>query len=100
MKTNRVSGARCTTVISIALLICSSAGCAKRVEYVNGDHRLTRLTQGQPAPRPGVLISEGYLSEIYEALGRPKPGADIPDSKTAPAAPSTSSPLSVMPAKK
>ena len=78
--------ARMAAAIWIALLICSSAGCGKRVEYVNGDRKLTRLSQGQPAPRSGVLISEGYLSEIYVTLGQPKPSAEILDSKTAPAA--------------
>ena len=62
----------------MTLLLSLSAGCGKRVEYLNGDHRLTRLTQDQPAPRPGVLISENYLAEIFEALGRPKPNADAP----------------------
>ena len=56
--------------ISIALLCCLSAGCARRVTYVNSDHKLVRLEAGQPAPNSGVLMSEGYLSEIFEALGK------------------------------
>jgi len=58
--------------ISIALLSCLSAGCAKRVSYVNDDHKLARLEAGQPAPRKGVLMSEGYLSDLFEALGQNK----------------------------
>jgi hypothetical protein len=54
----------------IALLSCLSGGCARRVSYVNSDHQLVRLEAGQPAPHAGVLMSEGYLSEIYEALGK------------------------------
>ena len=54
--------------LSIALLSCLSAGCGRRVSYVNGDHKLTRLNPGDPAPHGGVLMSEQYLSEIYEAL--------------------------------
>ena len=109
MRWNRNSGERCASAgrmaaaIWMLLLICSSAGCGKRVEYVNGDRKLTRLTQGQPAPRPGVLISEGYLSEIYATLGQPKPSAEILDSKTAPAAqsvPSSGAPSPIMPSKK
>jgi len=53
----------------IVLLSCLSAGCGKRVSYVRGDHQLVRLESGQTAPHAGVLMSEGYLSEIYEALG-------------------------------
>jgi hypothetical protein len=92
MLTNKTSEPRCARRRRAAvgtwmtLLICLSAGCGKRIEYVNGDHKLTRLKEGQPAPRPGVLISEGYLSEIYETLGQPKGRADILDSKAAPAA--------------
>jgi len=56
--------------ISIALLCCLSSGCARRVTYVNSDHKLVRLEAGQPAPNSGVLMSEGYLSEIFEALGK------------------------------
>ncbi|HEY3323167.1 MAG TPA: hypothetical protein VGP72_22125 [Planctomycetota bacterium] len=56
--------------ILIALLSCLSGGCARRVSYVNSDHQLVRLEAGQPAPHAGVLMSEGYLSEIYEALGK------------------------------
>ncbi|MEI6235359.1 MAG: hypothetical protein WCT04_20065 [Planctomycetota bacterium] len=85
MKTKTISGARWPRAIWITLLCCLSAGCGKRVEYLTNDHKLTRLNQDQPAPRPGVLISEGYLAELFEALGRPKPNADSPDSKNAPA---------------
>jgi len=56
--------------VSIALLSCSSAGCAKRVNYVNDSRALIKLKAGEPAPRDGVLLSEGYLSEIFEALKR------------------------------
>ena len=98
MRVNRSSGARWSTprrmvaAIWMTLAICLSAGCGKRVEYLNSDHKLTRLKQGQAAPRSGVLISEGYLSEIYEALGRPNPNAEILDSKAAPAASGASAP--------
>lgn len=61
-------------LISMWLPICLSAGCGSRATtYVNSDHRLTKLKEGEAAPRSGVLINEGYLAEIYEALGRPKP---------------------------
>ena len=70
----RFSGTRVSPPLArlllIALLSCLSAGCARRVTYVNSEHKLTRLEAGQPAPHAGVLMSEGYLSEIYEALGR------------------------------
>jgi hypothetical protein len=56
--------------VLIVLLSCSSGGCAKRVTYVAGTHRLTHLKAGDSAPHAGVLMSEEYLSEIYEALGR------------------------------
>lgn len=59
--------------IWLLLPICLSAGCGRRVEYVNSDHRLTKLKEGQPAPRPGVLVSEGYLSEMYDAMDKPRP---------------------------
>jgi len=59
-----------TAVILIALLSCLSAGCGRRVSYVSGDHTLVKLEAGQPAPHAGVLMSESYLSEIFEALGR------------------------------
>ena len=62
---------------SMLLLICLSAGCGKRVEYLNGEHKLTRLKTGQAAPRDGVLINEGYLSEIYQNLGQAKPSAEV-----------------------
>lgn len=61
---------RPAALLLIALLSCSSAGCARRVTYVNADRKLIHLEAGQPAPQAGVLMSEGYLSEIYEALGR------------------------------
>jgi len=38
--------------------------------YVRGDHQLIRLESGQVAPQKGVLISESYLSELFEALKR------------------------------
>ncbi len=62
---------RLAVVIGIALLCCWNGGCAKRVSYVSGSHKLTRLDAGQPAPHPGVLMSEEYLSEIFEALRQP-----------------------------
>jgi hypothetical protein len=63
---------RTAALILIALLCCLSSGCARRVTYVNSDHKLTRVEAGQPAPQTGVLISEGYLAEIFEALGKEK----------------------------
>jgi hypothetical protein len=56
--------------ISTALLLCWSGGCGRRVVYVEGGRRLTPLTQGQPAPFDGVLLTPEYLSEIYELLPR------------------------------
>ncbi len=75
MRTFRNFAPRCSTrrallALSIALLCCLNAGCAKRVTYVNGQHKLTKLTEGQPAPHGGVLLSEEYLSEIFEALNK------------------------------
>ena len=57
-------------LILITLLICLSGGCARRTVYVSGDHKLTRVEAGQPAPRSGVIVSEAYLAELYEQLGR------------------------------
>ena len=76
MKTSRnfvlpSSKIRLLAAASIALLCCLNAGCAKRVDYVSGDHKLTKLNKGDRAPHPGILITENYLSQIYEALGQP-----------------------------
>jgi len=38
--------------------------------YVTGGHRVEPAAKGQPAPEKGVWMSQEYLSEIYEALGR------------------------------
>jgi len=54
----------------IVLLSCSNAGCGRRVSYVNDSRALIKLKAGEPAPRDGVLLSEGYLSEIFEAMKR------------------------------
>jgi hypothetical protein len=75
MKTFRTSAPRSAlrlllAAVLIALLSCSSAGCGRRVSYVNDSRALIKLKAGEPAPRDGVLMSEGYLSEIYEALKR------------------------------
>jgi hypothetical protein len=65
----RWSKVRLLAVVWIGLLSFSNAGCGKRVSYVNGGHSLTKVVKGQPAPQDGVLMSEEYLSQIYEALG-------------------------------
>jgi hypothetical protein len=62
----------------IVLLSCWSGGCAKHVSYVNADRALTRLKTGEPAPHDGVLMSEGYLSDIYEALKAPRANQSNP----------------------
>lgn len=69
MKKNSISARRWLATIWILSLCCWSAGCGRRVVYVNGGHRVIRLEQGQPAPERGVWMSEEYLSEIHEALG-------------------------------
>jgi len=61
---------RVAGLILIALLSFWSGGCARRVVYVPSEHKLVKLEAGQPAPYAGVLLTEGYLGEIYEALGR------------------------------
>lgn len=88
MKPCRNFGPRCwsrgararaaAALILIALLSFWSAGCGRRVSYVEGGHKLTRLEPGQPAPRRGVLLSEEYLSQIYDALGEKAPGCKPP----------------------
>jgi hypothetical protein len=37
--------------------------------YVNDERKLIQLKAGEVAPRDGVLISPGYLSELYESMG-------------------------------
>ena len=70
MKGNMRSAKRWCVAISIALPIFLSAGCGRRVVYVSGGHKIVKLKKGQPAPARGVWMSEEYLSEIHEALGR------------------------------
>lgn len=57
-------------VIWIGLLCCWMSGCAKRVVYVNDERKLIQLKAGEVAPRDGVLVSPGYLAEMYERLGK------------------------------
>ncbi|MCY3018231.1 MAG: hypothetical protein NTW87_04260 [Planctomycetota bacterium] len=57
-------------LLLIVLLSCLSGGCARRAVYVESSHKLVKLEAGEAAPHAGVLMTEGYLSEIYEALGR------------------------------
>jgi hypothetical protein len=70
MKRWRNFGRRWWLGISIALLCCSTSGCAKRAVYVDSERQLVRLKAGEAAPREGVLVSPGYLAEMFEALGR------------------------------
>ncbi len=70
MQANRRSARRWLAGISILLLCCWSGGCGKRAVYVTGGHRVVKLEKGQPAPEQGVWMSEEYLAEIHEALGR------------------------------
>jgi hypothetical protein len=63
---------RALAAVLTALLCCWNAGCGRRVAYVDGNHTLTKLNKGDAAPHAGVLITEGYLSQIYEALGEQK----------------------------
>jgi hypothetical protein len=77
MKTSRnsvplSSKTRALAAALIALLCCWNAGCGKRVAYVEGNHKLTKMNKGDPAPHAGVLITDAYLSQIYEALGNQK----------------------------
>jgi len=58
--------------ISTVLLCCWMSGCAKRVVYVNDARKLIQLKAGEAAPRDGVLVSPGYLAEMYERLGTVK----------------------------
>ena len=85
--------------ICLTPLICLSAGCGKHVEYVNSEHRLTRLKTGQPSPREGVLISEGYLSEMYDALGQSRPGLEDSKAAKTPLAETAKVPSAIAPAK-
>jgi hypothetical protein len=57
-------------LVSIVLLSCLSAGCGRRAVYVPSERSLVRLEAGETAPHAGVLMTEGYLSEMYEALGK------------------------------
>jgi hypothetical protein len=66
----RVFGMRWFLAIWILLLSGLSGGCGRRVVYVNDERKLISLKTGEMAPRDGVLVSPGYLSEMYEAMGR------------------------------
>lgn len=90
---------RMSLAICLAPLICLSAGCGKHVEYVNSEHRLTRLKTGQPAPREGVLVSEGYLSEMYDALGQARPTLEDAKAAKAPLAETAKLPPTTAPIK-
>ena len=70
MRRCKRSARRWCAGILIASLSFWSGGCGRRVVYVSGTRRVVKLDEGQPAPAKGVWMSEAYLSEIYEALGR------------------------------
>lgn len=72
MRTCRHFGRRWWLATAMLWLCCSSAGCGTRVVYVTGGHRTVPLDRGQPAPDQGVWVSEEYMSEIYEQLGKGK----------------------------
>ena len=68
MTTSKLFEKRWLLAMLMLCLLCSNAGCAKRVTYLDGEHKAVPLTKGQPAPDKGWWLSDSYAAELYEQL--------------------------------